>query len=70
MEAVEARREFLICSATSAIAAEQFDRALMDLDAAEQLRAGLEIRRLRACTFLLAGDFAGARAEHGDIARP
>jgi hypothetical protein len=64
MEAVEARREFRICSATSAMAAEQFDNALVDLDAAEQLCGGPDIRRQRACTYLLAFDFAAALAEH------
>ena len=64
MEAVEARREFHISSATAAMAGEQFDTALVKLDAAEQLREGADIRRQRACAYLLAGDFEAALAEH------
>jgi hypothetical protein len=69
MEAIESRREFHISSATSAMSGEQFDTALVELDAAEQLRGGLDIRRQRACAYLLAGDFEAALAEHTSATR-
>ena len=65
--AVEARREFHLSRAQSAIGARQFETARNELTLAEQLRTGPDIHRLRACLFLLSGDFSGAFTEHAAV---
>jgi hypothetical protein len=58
--ALEARRESLVAVAKTAVEAGQFDHALDELVEAEELRAGTEIRRMRACVAVLRGDFESA----------
>jgi hypothetical protein len=64
VEAVESRRAFHLGAAATAIGAGRFDDALEELRAADELRHGPDIGRARACTFVLAGDFRSALAEH------
>jgi len=64
LAAVEDRRGFHLARAVTALRDRLFEAASAELDAAERLRAGPDIRRRRACTFLLAGDFSSAMAEH------
>ena len=62
LAAVEARRDFHLSRARTSIAEQRFDVAQDDLDQAEQLRAGADVHRLRACLHLSAGDFPAAWA--------
>jgi len=62
--AVEERRGHHISLAQVALREGQLDDALEQLALAAQLRTGADIRRLRACVFLLAGDNAAVLAEH------
>lgn len=66
--AVEARRDYHLARAKTAASADDFDDALEELIEAEELRAGPDVRRLRACLFLLAGDFESAFREHAGLA--
>jgi hypothetical protein len=45
------------------------DDALEDLTKAAGLRDGPDIRQIRACAYLMAGQFAAALAEHAQITR-
>jgi hypothetical protein len=62
--ALEARRDYYLSTAKTAVAAERFDQALEELTQAEELRTGPDVRRLRACVSLLAGDFDAALSEY------
>jgi hypothetical protein len=64
LAAVEARRDFHLTQARTALAERRFDEAQSDLDRADALRAGPDIYRLRACLRLLAGDFPAAWAAY------
>jgi hypothetical protein len=64
LAAVEARRDHHLAAARAAIADGRFDDGIEELSRAEELRHGPDIRRLRACALLLAGDFPSALAEH------
>jgi hypothetical protein len=68
LAAVEARRDSHLTRARAAIHDRQFDVALNELADAERLRFGPDIRQLRAVSFLIAGDFSSALAEHGTAA--
>ena len=69
LAAVEARRDFHLANARSAAADNRLDDALEELARAEELRGGPDVRQVRACAYLLAGDFPSALAEHA-TARP
>lgn len=58
--AVEARRAGLLSAAKSALATGDFDAALRHLTAAEAVRGGADIERLKAATHLLNRDFPAA----------
>jgi len=64
LAAVEARRDFHLTRARSALRDGRPDAAREDLDRAEELHAGPDTRRVRACLSLLAGDFSAAWAEY------
>jgi len=64
LAAVEARRDHHLAAARNALADGRFDDALKELARAEELRTGSDVRRVRACAFLLAGDFPSGLAEH------
>jgi hypothetical protein len=64
LAAVEARRDFHFTSARDALRDGRLDAARDDLDRAEELRAGPDTRRVRACLSLLAGDFPAAWAQY------
>jgi hypothetical protein len=64
LAAVEARRDFHFTRACIALREGRLDAARNDLDRAEELRAGPDVRRVRACLSLLAGDFPAAWAQH------
>jgi hypothetical protein len=64
LASVEARRDFHFNCARTALHDRQFDVALTELARTQSLRDGADVRRLRACTFLLAGDFSAAFGEH------
>jgi hypothetical protein len=68
LAAVEARRDHHLAAARAAIHDSRFDDAIEDLARAEELRGGWDVRRLRACAFLLAGDFVSALAERAAAA--
>jgi hypothetical protein len=63
MWALEQQRTAHLIEAREAVADQRFDDALEELDAAETLRAGPDVRRYRACVHLLAGNFAEAMEE-------
>jgi hypothetical protein len=67
--AVEARRDHHLATAKIAMHGGHFDDALDELSRAEELHSGAEIRKFRACVYLLAGDFPAALAEHGSAVR-
>jgi Flp pilus assembly protein TadD len=69
LAAVEARRDHHLAAARTAVADSRFDDAVEELVRAAELRHGSDIHRLRACAFLLAGDFASARSEYA-VAAP
>ena len=58
--AVEARRDFHVTSAKRFAADGRAGDALTHVARAEQLRAGEDLRQLRAALVLLHGDYAGA----------
>jgi len=62
--AIEARRDFHLAQTRSAVCDGQLDAARNELDQADALRGGPDIRRVRACLSLLAGDFSAAAAHH------
>ncbi|HKB01677.1 MAG TPA: hypothetical protein VKD90_05625 [Gemmataceae bacterium] len=62
--AVEARRDHHLAAARTALSEGRFDDGIEELVQADELRHGPDIHRLRACAFLLAGDFPCALAEH------
>jgi hypothetical protein len=68
--AVEARRDHHIATARSAMRDGRFDDALDELSKAEELHSAGDIRQMRACVYLLAGDFPAALAEHAAVGRP
>ena len=68
--AVEARRDHHLATARSAIHDGRLDDALDELSGAEELSSRADIRKIRACIFLLAGDFPAALAEHAAANRP
>ena len=57
---VEAERADRVARAAAAAREGQFDEAVEELDTAGELRQGADVRRLRACIHLLAGDFESA----------
>jgi hypothetical protein len=68
LAAVEDRREAHLARARVALRDGRLDDARKELDRATELRAGPDVRRVRACLFLLAGDFPAALAEHAAAA--
>ena len=68
--AVEAGRieHFTLCG--QAVRGGRFADAFEELADAEALRGGADIRRYRACVFLLAGDFASAAVEYVEAQKP
>ncbi|HJZ92201.1 MAG TPA: hypothetical protein VKE40_15100 [Gemmataceae bacterium] len=58
--ALEARRECHVAAAKSAVEAGRFEQALDELRETEELRAGPDVERLRACVAVLRGDFDAA----------
>jgi hypothetical protein len=68
--AVEARRDHHVATARSAMRDGRFDDALDELSKAEELHSAADIRQMRACVYLLAGDFPAALAEHAAVGRP
>ncbi len=58
--AVEARRAGLLGAAKSALAAGDFDATLRHLTAAEAVRGGADVERLKAAAHLLNRDFPAA----------
>jgi hypothetical protein len=63
LAAVEDRRDHHLAAARTAIADGRFDDGIGELARAEELRHGPDVRRLRACAYVLAGDFRSALAE-------
>ena len=68
LAAVEERRDAHLARAQVALRDERFAEARKELDRAAELRAGPDVRRVRACLFLLAGDFSAALAEYAAAA--
>ena len=68
--AVEARRDHHVASAKAAMQDGRLDDALEDLSKAEGLHSGVDLGKLRACVYLLAGDYPAALAEHAAASRP
>lgn len=68
--AVEDRRGFLVAEAKRLSADGKFPDAVRSLDEADSLRAGTDVRRLRAAARLLAGEFAAAWAAYHVPASP
>jgi hypothetical protein len=68
LAAVAARRDAHLVRAESALRDGRLRDALGELTSAQELRAGADVRRLRACLFLLAGNFSAALAEHAAAA--
>src|SRR5262245_35134361 len=68
--AVAARRDHHVSTARAAILDGRFDDALEELSRAEELQSGAPLRQIRACVYLLAGDFPAALAEHAVAGRP
>jgi hypothetical protein len=66
--AVEERRDAHLAWAQAALRDGRLNDAQKELDRAAELRAGPDVRRVRACLFLLAGDFRAALAEHAAAA--
>jgi hypothetical protein len=58
--AVETRRAGLLGTAKSALATGDFDAALRHLTAAEAVRGGADVERLKAAAYLLNRDFPAA----------
>ena len=67
---LEVRREHYLASACQAIRDGRLDDGLGELTKVDDLRVGPDSRRMRACAYLLAGDFPSAAAEHGAATRP
>ena len=61
---VEACRARHVSLAQYALTSERFDDALEDLTQAEELRVGSDVKRMKACASLLAGDFSAALNEY------
>lgn len=61
---VETCRARHVALARYALASERFDDALEELSAAEEVRAGSDLQRIKACAYLLAGDFSAAVNEY------
>jgi hypothetical protein len=57
---VEAERADRLRRAAAAVRTGMLDEAVEELDMAEELRQGDDVRRLRACVHLLAGDYEAA----------
>jgi hypothetical protein len=64
LAAVEARRDAHLARARLAVCDGRLADARDELARAEKLQAGPDVRRVRACLFLLADDFPAALAEH------
>ena len=62
LSAVEARRNFHVNRARTALRDGDFGSAASDLAEAAALRDGPDVRRLVACRFILSGDFRSALA--------
>src|SRR4051794_39015958 len=69
LAAVEDRRAYHLAAAATEILSGYFANALMQLQQAEQLRPGPDIRRIQACAHLLASDFQSAIAQHPAASR-
>lgn len=61
---VETCRARHLALAQYALASERFDDALEELTQAEELRVGSDVQRIKACAYLLAGDFSAALREY------
>ncbi len=66
--AVADRRGFLLSEARRLVAEGKFADAVRSLDEAAALRAGGDVRRLRAAALLLAGEYAAALAAYDGLA--
>jgi hypothetical protein len=64
LAAVEARRDGHLARARVALRDGRLADARDELTRAEELRTGPDVRQIRACLFLLSGDFSAALAEH------
>ncbi|MSR54540.1 MAG: hypothetical protein EXS09_14805 [Gemmataceae bacterium] len=60
----EACRSRHMALAQYALTSERFEEALEELAQAEGVRAGSDVQRMKACAYLLAGDFATALGMH------
>ena len=57
LAAIEARRDFHFTQARAALRDGHLDTAAAELAQAEAVRAGQDVRRLRACLYVLQGDY-------------
>jgi hypothetical protein len=56
-------------ASATALCEERFDGALEQLQLAERLRSGPDVKQAQACLLLLAGDFSGALSQYLAIVR-
>ena len=66
---LETSRARHIALAQYALASERFDDALEQLSAAEEFRTSADVQRMKACAYLLAGDFSAALRSHSATLR-
>jgi len=61
---VETCRARHVALAQYALTSERYDDALEALTQAEEVRAGSDLQRMKACAYLLAGNFSAALREY------